>query len=72
MALVSGVSKQMTECEIRQSARHQLRCPDTRLRGRSRFGVAKARHLKPILLKEKIGKLNLYLKNYSQDTSGAV
>jgi hypothetical protein len=31
--------------------------PDARLRGRSRFGAAKARHLKPILLVEKIDKL---------------
>jgi hypothetical protein len=29
--------------------------PDTRLRGRSRFGAAKARHLKPDMAKLDIG-----------------
>ena len=37
-------------CLARRSSKERRR--DTRLRGRSRFGVAKARHLKPFLLKE--------------------
>jgi hypothetical protein len=66
MALVSGVSKHMTEAKSDNPSAiiFVILTPDTRLRGRSRFGAAKARHLKPVLLKEKIDKLNAYLINY--------
>jgi len=48
-----------------------LLTPDTRLRGRNRFGLAKARNLTALLLKEKIDKFNPYFTIYLSDTAPA-
>jgi hypothetical protein len=57
------------QCSGVGTSKDRMLTPDTRLRGRSRYGAAKARNLTPVPLEKKIDILNPYFMKYVQDTT---